>query len=291
MNKGEITEVLKELGVATGFRISLHDASAEEICAYPAKTRRFCARVQTSPAERLMCERCDNVACKKAVELGGTYSYKCRYGLTEIVSPIYNYGRLVGFLMMGQTAESAEDKAPAEEKLKSLGTSESERRLMLSEIPVVGKALASSFAKILTICAKYLTISGAVLGDTESIAESAMRFINENYSSRIHIKDICSKLGCSKSTLLASFKSEYGTTVNAALCKTRLKAARNMLAAREDESINGIALKCGFSDQSYFCKVFSSEYGESPSEYKKRVCADKSAELSKLPAICTKSIL
>ncbi len=291
MNKGEITEVLRELGVATGFRISLHDASAEEICAYPAKARRFCARVQATPAERLLCEKCDNVACKKAVELGGTYSYKCRYGLTEIVSPIYNYGKLVGFLMMGQTAESTEDKAAAEEKLKSLDISENERRLILSEIPVVGKTLATSFAKILTICAKYLTLSGAVYGVNESVAESAMRYINENYSSRIHIKDICSKIGCSKSTLLASFKSEYGMTVNTALCRTRLKAAKNMLAAREEESINGIALKCGFSDQSYFCKVFSSEYGESPSEYKKRISAEKEAELARLPSICTKSTL
>lgn len=280
MNKGEITEVLRELNVATGFRISLHDASAEEICAYPAKSRRFCARVQASQAELLLCQKCDNLACKKAVELGGTYSYKCRYGLTEIVSPLYNYGKLVGFLMMGQTAESEEDKMPAEEKLTALGIGESESRHILSEIPVVGKALASSFAKILTICAKYLTLSGAVWGDTESIAESAMRFINENYSSRIHIKDICSKLGCSKSTLLASFKSEYGITVNTALCKTRLKAAKNMLAAREEESINAIALKCGFSDQSYFCKVFSSEYGEAPSEYKKRICTEKVAAFS-----------
>ena len=178
--------------------------------------------------------------------------------------------------MMGQTAESESDKLLAKEKLLSIGIGAAECEEILSEIPVVNRALASSFAKILTICARYLTLCGAVYGNTESIAQAAMRFIKENYEKRIHIKDICEKLGCSKSTLLSVFKSEHGITVNAALCKVRLDAARNMLLARDDESINSIALSCGFSDQSYFCKVFSAEFGESPSEYKKRALSEES---------------
>ncbi len=288
MNKSEITEVLRELNIATGFRISLHDAAAEEISAYPARMRGFCERVQEDLEERELCQRCDNSACKRAVSLGGTYSYKCRYGLTEIVSPIYNYDRLVGFLMMGQTAESAEDKKLAEAKLKTLGTDARTCRTLLSEIPTVNRELASSFAKILTICAKYLTLSGAVLGASESTAEAAMRFIKENYSRRIHIKDICASLGCSKSTLLSVFKAEYGMTVNTALCKCRLEAAKKQLSSGRADSINDAALLNGFSDQSYFCKVFSAEYGESPSEYKKRSAEQKANELSSLPGACTK---
>lgn len=277
MRKKEITDVLRELNIATGFRISLHDASSEEICAYPDRIRGFCSKIQEDGDERELCETCDSAACRRAVELGDTYSYKCRYGLTEIVSPIYNFGKLVGFLMMGQTAEGEEEKRLVEKKLEKMEISEDERRLIISEIPMVGRDLAASFAKILTICAKYLTLSGAVYGSVESISEAAMRFIKDNYSKRIHIKDICAKLGCSKSTLLSSFKAEYGMTVNSALCKIRLEEAKAHLTNSENESINDIALACGFSDQSYFCKVFSAEYGLSPSEYKKRAATVKEA--------------
>ncbi len=274
MKKSEISEVLRELNIATGFRLSLHSSTSDEICAYPAKRRRFCEIVQEDAAEHRLCEQCDIAACKHAIEQNGTYSYKCRYGLTEIVSPIYNRDKLLGFLMMGQTAEGVAEKKLAEKKLCEIGVDVSEINGILSEIPTVSCDVAASYAKILSICAKYLTLSGALWGDMENIAEAAMRFITENYTSKIHIKDICSKLGCSKSTLLTSFKSEYGTTVNAALCKARLSAARKCLALNKEQGINDVALSCGFSDQSYFCKVFSREYGESPSEFKKRLAKD-----------------
>ena len=37
----------------------------------------------------------------------------------------------------------------------------------------------------------------------------------------------------------------------------------------ENASISEIALSCGFSDQSYFSKVFSATYGETPTEYRR----------------------
>lgn len=287
MKKNEVTEVLRELNIATGFRLSLHNTEAEELFAYPTKMRGVCEKIQEDRAERALCKKCDNDACKRALEIGGTYSYKCRYGLTEIVTPIYNYNRLVGFLMMGQTVESEEEKKPADKKLAEIGAGAKERRIMMNEIPVIKKETATSFAKILTICAKYLTLSGAVYGATESIAESAMHFINENYTRRIHIKDVCAKLSCSKSTLLSSFKAEYGMTINTMLCKTRLEASRKMLAASKSVSINDIAIACGFSDQSYYCKVFSAEYGTSPSEYRRKVMQSADDGLQSLPSVCT----
>lgn len=287
MKKNEVTEVLRELNIATGFRLSLHNAEAEELFAYPSKMRGVCERIQEDASERILCKKCDNDACKRALEIGGTYSYKCRYGLMEIVTPIYNYNRLVGFLMMGQTVESEDDKRIAEKKLADIGAGAKERRILMNEVPVINKALAASFAKILTICAKYLTLSGAVYGATESIAETAMRFINENYTKRIHIKDVCTKLSCSKSTLLEAFKEEYGTTVNTMICRTRLEASRKMLAASKSVSINDVAIACGFSDQSYFCKVFSAEYGESPSEYRRHVTERATKEIQNLPSACT----
>ncbi len=286
MNKNEIKEALCELNKATGFRISLHDVNAEEICAAPAKIRAFCGRVQKSPEERALCERCDSSAYQRALSTGDTYSYKCRFGLTETVSPIYNFNKHVGFLMMGQTFECEEDRRTADEGLKALGVSESEREAVIADVPAVKGELAAAFAKILTIFAKYLTLSGAVYGKEEGIPEAAMRYIKENYSRKIQIKDICAKLGCSKTTLLSAFKAAYNVTVNAAITSVRLEAARKQLSAPGSSSINDVALAAGFSDQSYFCKVFSAEYGETPSEYKKRTEKQRGAELNSLPASC-----
>lgn len=171
--------------------------------------------------------------------------------------------------MMGQTFEAESERTAAESKLLSLGLTQSEKDELIQQIPIIKPELASSFAKILTICAKYLTLSGAVYNTDESVPDAAMRFIRENYSKKLMIKDICAALGCSKTTLLSSFKRTYKITVNSALNKVRLDAARRQISTPHSPSINDVAISVGFADQSYFCKVFSKEYGKSPSEYRK----------------------
>ena len=94
------------------------------------------------------------------------------------------------------------------------------------------------------------------------------KYISENYDKKISIKDICRELGCSKSTLLASFKRQYGLTVGDFLTEYRLAEAKRLLTEGEF-SINEIAHKTGFYDQSYFSKVFSAKCGSSPSEFRK----------------------
>jgi AraC-like DNA-binding protein len=95
-----------------------------------------------------------------------------------------------------------------------------------------------------------------------------MKYLSENYTQHISITDICNHVGYSKSTVLSSFKREFGTTVNSKLCEIRLNAAKKLLEESEI-TINEIALCTGFADQSYFSKVFSAKYGITPSEYRK----------------------
>ena len=95
-----------------------------------------------------------------------------------------------------------------------------------------------------------------------------MRYISENYTDRISIKDICDAIGYSKSTVLSSFKKEFSTTINSYLTNMRLERAKKMLE-NENTTINEVALECGFSDQSYFSKVFSAKYKITPTEYRR----------------------
>jgi AraC-like DNA-binding protein len=128
--------------------------------------------------------------------------------------------------------------------------------------------MIESYVKIMTVCAEYLTLSNAVTGAKPSVGRLAMRYIRENFTEHITIKDICSAIGYSKSTVLTSFKKEFSITVNTYLNNMRLGRAKKMLES-ETLTINEIALTCGFSDQSYFSKVFSAKYGLTPTEYRK----------------------
>ncbi len=258
MNKQEITSVLCELHKVSGFRVSLHGADYEEIAAYPDTNLPFCALVGTDKAEHEECARCDRAACIAAAGKKSTYMYKCRYGLTEAVSPLYNFGTLTGFLMMGQIAESEEDGRRA---LAAIGGAPDIR------IPVVKSGMVSSYVKIMTICAQYLTLSNSIPSEKPGVAERAKKFIGKNISKKFGITEICDHIGCSKSTLLTTFKKQYGITVNTYITEERLDKALCLLLEGE-KTISEIAQETGFSDQSYFSKVFSSKYGVPPSEYR-----------------------
>ncbi len=268
MNRSEITTVLSELHKISGFRISLHGVGFEEIAAYPEKKLPFCSCIQRNSNEYDKCKKCDRDACTKVMSSGKTLIYRCHNGLIEAISPLYNFGALTGYLMMGQVGVDGEKTEDLHSKLMSNGQSDFEARSICAEIPYLKYEMIESYVHIMTICAQYLTLSNAVTSTAPTTGELILRYISENYTKHIEIKDICQSLGYSKSTVLSAFKREFGTTINTYLNNMRLTNARKMLEESE-KTINEVAIESGFSDQSYFSKVFSSKYGMTPSEYRK----------------------
>ena len=271
MKKQEIISVLYELYKITGFRMSLHDVDYTEIAAYPESALPLCAKIHKNEGEYMLCHEHDKVAFKTVLETKKPIIYKCRYGLTEAISPLYNFGILTGFLMMGQIRESSTSPEIARDGLIRLGVSREEADELVNGMQTVSDDMISSYVKIMTVCAQYLTLSNAMPAMRLSVAEAANKYIHENIDKKITIKDICTEVGCSKTTLISTFKKEFGMTVNDAITKAKLEEAKKLLSAGK-MSICDISNATGFYDQSYFSKVFSAEYGMTPSEYRKECC-------------------
>ena len=265
MNNQEITSVLSELHKISGFRVSLLGTNFEEIAAYPEGELPFCDRVNKIESEHSKCLQCAKIACTRAFDKKDTYIYKCRYGLIEAVSPLYNFGTLTGFIRMGQIAESEEEIVSAVAQLDEILPKDNDNSEEM--IPCIGHEKVHSFVNIMTICAKYLTMSNAISSSKPTIAELAKKYIGENINKRIVIGDICDALKCSKSTLFSGFKKQYGITINSYITELKLSTALRLLSEGE-MTINEVACELGFSDQSYFSKVFSAKYGIPPSEYR-----------------------
>ena len=220
----------------------------------------FCHYIQNICNEHSECHAGDKAACLCAAKEKKTVIYTCRYGLVEAVSPLYDYGTLTGYLMMGQVLST-----PCSEKQLSKCSDE-----LVKKIPKIEKDMIPSFVHIMTICARYLTLSNAMPPSSASLAYLARDYIHQNLSSKITISNICNALRCSKTSLLTSFKREFNITVNAYVTEKRLDLAKKMLSDT-DSSISEIAKNTGFSDQSYFSKVFSAKFGIPPSEYGKDI--------------------
>ncbi len=97
----------------------------------------------------------------------------------------------------------------------------------------------------------------------------AKRIIENEYMTIDGIYDVSQKLGVSQSHLSRVFSYEFKTSPIEYLTKVRLQEAVNLLN-ESGESIESIALRCGFSCGNYFCKVFRRHMNISPHEYRLR---------------------
>ena len=248
--------------------MSLHGTDFEEIAAYPEQKLPFCDIIQQDKREYQQCVDCDSDACRRVLETGETLIYKCRHGLTEVICPLYNFGTLTGYIMMGQVGYEELDFTEAERFLYKLTSDARLARSTAAGITRISADMLQSYVRIMTICAEYMTLTNALPSRAPRLPELAKMYLHERYGEKITIQDICRELGCSKSALLVAFKNEYGTTLNDYLCQIRIEKAKKLLTST-NMSISAIADATGFYDQSYFSKVFSSRLGMTPSEYRK----------------------
>ena len=96
----------------------------------------------------------------------------------------------------------------------------------------------------------------------------ASAYINRHYAEEITVDMIAESVNLNKNYLIRLFKTETGTTPMKYLLDTRLHFARALLL-QTDETVSGIAERCGFNTSSYFIKCFKERYSESPLSYKR----------------------
>lgn len=264
----ELIDILKELYIVSGFRMSLYDAKRNQLYAYPAAVTPFCSLVQSHPKGIALCHSYDREAFDKAQESGEVYLYRCHCGLYEAVAPLYHFGVLSGYLMMGQTLDTMKTSQNKvyEQSVRFCGN-----KVLLwkaiKEIPLHSKEQILSCISIMEICAEYITLSNYLKAADKDLPSKVRSYISQNYGSKIHLDELCSSFYCSRATLTSSFRKVYGQSITEYLTHIRLEQSRKLL--RESElSIQEIAEKCGFTDQNYFTKVFRKAEEITPSQYR-----------------------
>lgn len=94
-------------------------------------------------------------------------------------------------------------------------------------------------------------------------------YIRENCSDEISNTELGAVFGYHPFYISRMLKDRKGITLRQYVISYRLKAARRMLEVT-GKTVNEIAEQLGFTDASYFTKVFKGEFGETPKEYRNK---------------------
>lgn len=121
-----------------------------------------------------------------------------------------------------------------------------------------------------------------------------LAYLQEHYAEAVRVGTLAELAGLSVAQLERHFHRVLQLTPQQWLSKLRIEAAMRML--RGDQSIAGVGLACGFTDQSAFTRQFKATTGMTPRAYRAMAPAESTPALSVLgrstaPAPCHSSAL
>lgn len=116
----------------------------------------------------------------------------------------------------------------------------------------------------------YMKTDTVTIIDEDSLLQQKMiQYIEDHYMEDINVDDIAKASSVSRSKCFRIFKNYTRISPITYLNGYRLEIAASKLKNTND-SVSTIALDSGFSQASYFNKLFLKEYGYTPLEYRKR---------------------
>ena len=154
------------------------------------------------------------MAFEKVRKTGEPYTYICHCGLIETVAPIYHFGVLSGYIMMGQVT-SRDYKAKQNIRSSSAGYFEGGEMLSAAvlQIPELEPSTHQAFVNLLSIISQFLTDANVISAPSRDRAENIHSYINRHFTENLTIDSISAQMDCSRATAMNDFKRKYGKTI------------------------------------------------------------------------------
>ncbi|MDO4327964.1 MAG: AraC family transcriptional regulator [Lachnospiraceae bacterium] len=102
------------------------------------------------------------------------------------------------------------------------------------------------------------------------IVQNCLDYIDFHYQEDLSLDSMAQMHSVTNSYLSALFKKEVGMTITNYINTTRIRQALILLNTTHN-SIQSIALHCGFPDANYFTRVFKKYQGMTPKEYRIKI--------------------
>ena len=95
----------------------------------------------------------------------------------------------------------------------------------------------------------------------------ALQYIDEQLSQTIAVSDLAALLGCSREHCIRLFSSLLKQTPTQYILAQRVGRAADLMVSSTD-SIDEVALRCGFPNRRYLSRVFKRQMGLTPAQYR-----------------------
>ncbi|MBQ9503302.1 MAG: PocR ligand-binding domain-containing protein [Lentisphaeria bacterium] len=239
----------------------------------------YCAAIRESPEGFSACHNCDVIHAFQGARRGEAVCYRCHAGLYEIVVPLFDGKKVyLGCLTSGQFHLRGEKKSSRGDvrELARLYRLDPEALFeAYRNSPTLSKDQLDGVISYLKVIGTHLTGLRENLIFLEKIntpikIESIRRYLEENYTQKLLIRDEARKFYVSESFLSHNFKRELNVSFTDYINAFRVNKAKELLADTRLQ-VSEIAMMTGFGSISQFNRVFMAETGMSAKKYRQTV--------------------
>ena len=128
--------------------------------------------------------------------------------------------------------------------------------------------ISGIFCQVILECLRCMKFNA--LNRRDSVYESVLNYIHENFGEHLTNKKIAEAFGYNQNYMSDLIKISTGIPLHKYLLNVRIERAIEMLEAG-GRGVGEIADACGFYDIYHFSKAFKAATGTSPSKYKKGI--------------------
>jgi|SRR5471030_1486441 len=302
MDSELINKIAHDFANATNLAVVVVNIHGEEVSDLYQFTP-FCQLMRQDPEMRRRCRTSDRCGGLEASKSNQPCIYRCHAGLTDFSIPLVIGGHLVGFVLCGQVRVQDSVQLPEVQVCSDLAWQQNYQYTEnFDKIPVINYDRLLSAADLLKIIVDnyleqqldFVVIKDqvppaaerhvAIPSQHDSKMKKALRYIDSHYAEDLRLEDLAAMVYLSPYYFSKLFKKYQGVGFNAYVNQRRMQSALQMLE-QSDWSIAVIARNLGFSQASYFCKVFRQAYRITPQAYREQHLGSADLGLNKNVAL------
>ena len=208
---------------------------------------------------------------------GRAVCQRCHAGLEEVLAPVFLEGKQVGTLFGGQARPAllpAGERAALQQHWSQLGLDPERAERLLNERPVRDADRFAALGRMLEALAEWAGRRAlAQLSERartharRTPVDIALAFMAKNLDKPITLERVAREVHLSASRLSHLFTELENNSFRDRLIALRLEKAKDLLA-HTSWPVHDVALRVGYADPSFFCRIFARRFGLSPGKYR-----------------------
>ena len=295
LNSELIYKIAQDFAQATSLAVVVVNIHGDEISELFNFTP-FCQLMRQHPEHSGRCRMSDRCGGLEASKKDQLCIYRCHAGLTDFSIPLVIAGHLVGFVLCGQVRLSNDVELVDILNVDDRWQDDPALVQAFRDVPEMDYSRVIASADLLKLivenCLKK-QLNFVVIKDNPSQNDpaqasrapsphdgkmkKALRYIDAHLSDELRLEDVAAHVYLSPYYFSKLFKKYQGIGFNAWVNQQRMASAKELLC-HSDWSIASIARNLGFSQTSYFCKVFRQTYQVTPQAFRQQINAGSQTE-------------